>query len=152
MAGKAVEFRLNTTGKDARWMRGKALSESVAIDANDVRQAIVSAMQPGLVALKTNVSQARAITGRLRRSPGIVTRKYGGSKRLVIVGLVGYMSGVAPHSTYIEMGTPPRAGRGQIKARRYAWLAYFHNRQAMQDAAKANLEAVMAKAVSKAAS
>ena len=141
---QSVEFRLNTSAHDARWMRGKALSETVRVEADLVRAAIGKAMQPGLAALRANVSEAKVKTGRLRKAPATVTRKYGGAGRLIMVGLVGYKSGAAPHSRYLEAGTPPRSGRGQIKARRYAWLAYFHNREAMKQIAKTELEAIMA--------
>lgn len=143
-----VEFRLNTSAKDARWMRGNALSESIKINPDKVRAALITAMRPGLSALRQNVAQAKTRTGRLRRSPGVLTRKYGGAQRLIMVGLVGYVSGVAPHSKYLELGTPPRFGRGQIKARRYAWLAYFRNQETMRDIAKQQLEQVMLEAAS----
>lgn len=149
--GQQVEFRLNTSAKDARWMRGQALSETVKIDPASIRHAVEASMQPGLMALRQNVSAAKVKTGRLRRSPGILTRKYGGSKRLIIVGLVGYMAGVAEHSRYLEMGTPPRAGgRGQIAPRRYAWLAYFHTRKAMQESAQRQIEGIVERAIAKA--
>lgn len=142
-----VEFRLNTTAKDAKWMRGVMATKTLKLDSAAVRRTIEHAMQPGLLSLKSNVSEAAVKTGRLRKSCGIVTRKYGGARRLVIVGLVGYKSGVAPHAKYLELGTAPRENRGQIRARRYAWLAYFRNRQAMQSAAQAGLESLMATAI-----
>lgn len=142
-----VEFRLNTTARDGKWLRGSMLGQTVKIDPTQVREAVERSMQSGLSALRSNVSAAGVKTGRLRRSPGIVTRKYGGARRLVIVGLVGYKAGVAPHAKYLEFGTPPRGNRRPIAARRYAWLAYFHNREAMQSAAKSALEAIMEKAV-----
>lgn len=145
-----VAFRLNTTAKDGKWLRGNAVAQSLSIDPSQVRQTIERAMQPGLLALRSNVSQAKVKTGRLRKSPGIVTRKYGGGKRLIVVGLVGYRAGVAPHAKYLEFGTPPVGNRKPIKARRYAWLAYFHNREAMQAAAQAGLESLMAEAVASA--
>lgn len=143
---KEVEFRLNTTARDAKWMRGSALSEGLKIDATQVRSAIERSMQPSLMALRRNVATAKPKTGRLRRSPGVLTRKYGGQRRLVIVGLVGYKSRVAPHARYLEFGTPPVGNRRPIVARRYAWLAYFHTRDEMQAMAKAELEAIMAAA------
>lgn len=147
--GKEVEFRLNTTARDAKWMRGTALSEAMKIDATQVRAAIERSMQPSLSALRRNVATARPKTGRLRRSPGILTRKYGGSKRLVIVGLVGYKSRVAPHARYLEFGTPPVGNRKPTVARRYAWLAFFHTRDEMQATAKSELEAIVSNAASK---
>ena len=145
---QGVEFRLNTTAKAARWMGGSALSSTLKIDPSAVRRAIERAMAPGLAALRRNVGEAKVKTGRLRRAPAAVTRKYGGAKRLVIVGLVGYASGVAPHATHLEVGTPPRAGRGQVRPRRYAWLAYFQNREQMKNLAQAGIENLMASAVS----
>ena len=145
---KEVEFRLNTTAKDARWMRGTALTESVKLDPTQVQAAIERSMQPALLALRSNVATARPKTGRLLKSPGILTRKYGGARRLVVVGLVGYKSRVAPHARYLEFGTPPVGNRRGIKARRYAWLAYFQNQDQMKATAKAALENLIANATS----
>jgi len=145
---QSVEFRLNTSLQDARWMRGEALSKTIKVQPQLVRAAIGKAMQPGLAALRSNVNAAKVKTGRLKKSPGIVTRKYGGAGRLIIVGLVGYRSGVAPHSKYLELGTPPRSDRGKVTARRYAWLAYFHNREAMQQIARTELEGIVAQSIS----
>lgn len=142
-----VEFRLNTSEKDARWMRGRALSETVRIDQDKFRQAITKAMMPGLASLQRQVAAVRTVTGRLRKSPGIVTRKYGGANRLIIVGLVGYKAGVAPHSRYLELGTPPRAGRGIVKARRYAWRAFWENQDTMKASAEAALTGLIEDAI-----
>lgn len=143
---KEVEFRLNTTAKDAKWMRGNALAAGLKIDATQVRSVVEKSMQPSLMALRRNVQQAKPKTGRLRRSPGIVTRKYGGSQRLVIVGLVGYKARVAPHARYLEFGTPPVGNRRPIVARRYAWLAFFSTREEMKRSAQEGLQSLMAEA------
>lgn len=144
-----VDFRLNTTEKDAKWMKGSVLQESLVLDPQDVRAAIEESMQPGLQALRLNVGRLGSVSGRLRRSPAVLTRKYGRQPKFRILGLVGYRSGVAPHARYLELGTPPRAGRGLIKARRMAWSAFFSNRDQMLNAAKARLEALAAKALAK---
>lgn len=145
--GREVTFKLNTTSKDGRWLKEKALAESFKIEPSEVIEAVEHALQPALMSLRRNVSAAKVLTGRLRQSPGTVVRKYGGKSRLTVVGLVGYKSGVAPHSKFLEFGTPPRAGRGQVKPRRYAWLAYFQNREAMKSTLQANLEAVVQNAI-----
>jgi hypothetical protein len=144
---REVTFKINTTQKDARWLKEKALADAFQIEPSEVVEAVEHALQPALWALRKNVLAAKVRTGRLRSSPGTVVRKYGGKRRLTVVGLVGYKSGVAPHSPYLELGTPPRAGRGKVVARRYAWLAYFHNKQAMKQTLQANLEAVMQNAI-----
>lgn len=144
---RQVTFKINTTQKDARWLKEKALADAFKIEPSEVVEAVEHSLQPALWALRKNVSAARVRTGRLRDSPGTVVRKYQGKARLTVVGLVGYKAGVAPHSSFLELGTPPRAGRGQVKARRYAWLAYFHNKEAMKSNLQANLEAVMQNAI-----
>ena len=144
--GLLLDFRLNTTELDGRIMRGGGLNGALQLDPADMRRAIVDAMQPGLAALKSNISGVKRKTGRLAMSPGIETRTYQHGRRTIVVGLVGYKSGVAPHARYLELGTPPRAGRGIVKPRRYAWKAFFYNRYSMQAAAQRNLEALVAKA------
>lgn len=144
---REVTFKINTTQKDARWLKENALAEAFQVEPSEVVEAVEHALQPALWALKKNVSAARVRTGRLRASPGTVVRQYKGKARLTVVGLVGYKAGVAPHSKFLELGTPPRSGRGQVKARRYAWLAYFNNREAMKSNLQANLEAVMQNAI-----
>ena len=144
---RQVTFKINTTSKDARWIKEKELARQFKVEPTDVVEAVEHSLQPALWALIRNVQDARVKTGRLRRSPGTVVRKYGGKQRLTVVGLVGYKSGVAPHSKYLELGTPPRAGRGKVVARRYAWLAYYQNRQAMRETLQANLEAIMSNAI-----
>lgn len=144
---RQVTFKINTTAKDARWIREKELARQFKIEPTEVVEAVEHSLQPALWALKRNVQDAKVRTGRLRQSPGTVVRKYGGKQRLTVVGLVGYKSGVAPHSKYLELGTPPRAGRGQVVARRYAWLAYYQNRQAMRETLQANLESIMSNAI-----
>lgn len=144
---RQVTFKINTTQKDTRWLREKALADAFQVDPSEVVEAVEHALQPALWALRKNVSAAKVRTGRLRASPGTVVRKYGGKARLTVVGLVGYKSGVAPHSPYLERGTPPRAGRGKVAARRYAWLAFFQNKEAMKSNLQANLEAVMQNAI-----
>ena len=148
MAG-GVDFRLNTTEKDAKWMKGSVLQESLVLEPQDVRDAIEQSMQPCLQALRLNVGRLGSVSGRLRRSPAVLTRKYGRQPKFRILGLVGYRLGVAPHARYLELGTPPRAGRGLIKARRMAWSAFFDNREQMLNAAKSRLEALAAKALAK---
>jgi hypothetical protein len=148
MAG-GVDFRLNTTEKDAKWMKGSVLQQSLVLDPQDVRAAVEASMQPGLQALRRNVGQVGTVTGRLRKAPAVLTRKYGRQPKFRILGLLGYRSGVAPHARYLELGTPPRAGRGLIKARRMAWSAFFSNRDQMLNAAKSRLEALAAKALAK---
>jgi hypothetical protein len=142
-----VTFKINTTSKDARWIREHALLATLKIDPAEVIEAVDHALQPALWALQKNVQRAKSLTGRLRRSPGTVVRRYGGKQRLTVVGLVGYKSGVAPHSSFLERGTPPRAGRGKVVARRYAWLAYSQNKAVMRETLQANLEAVMENAL-----
>jgi len=149
MGQPLLDFRLNTTQLDGRVMKGGGLDGSIQLDPEEVRAAIVDAMLPSLASLRSSVSAVRRKTGRLAASPGIETRRYQKGRRNIIVGLVGYKSGVAPHARYLEMGTPPRAGRGKIEPRRFAWLAFFHNRQTMQATAQKNLEALMARAISK---
>ena len=144
---REVTFKINTTQKDARWLREKALADAFQVEPSEVVEAVEHALQPALWTLRSNVQAAKARTGRLRASPGTVVRKYQGKSRLTVVGLVGYKSGVAPHSRFLELGTPPRAGRGQVQARRYAWLAYFQNKEAMRSSLQANLEAVMQNAI-----
>lgn len=144
---REVTFKINTTQKDARWLKEKALAETFQVEPTEVVEAVEHALQPALWALRKNVSAAKVRTGRLRSSPGTVVRQYRGKSRLTVVGLVGYKAGVAPHSRFLELGTPPRAGRGQVKARRYAWLAYFQNKEAMKSNLQANLEAVMQNAI-----
>jgi|688.fasta_scaffold57154_4 hypothetical protein len=146
-----IEFRLNTTEKDARWVSGSTLQKAVRLDANEIRAAVERSMQPGLASLRQNVQEVGTVTGRLRRSPAIVTRRYGRAPRLTVMGLVGYRSGVAPHARLMELGTPPRAGRGLVKARRLAWKAFFYNRDTMSARMQAEMEALLSKAVSAAA-
>lgn len=142
-----VQFRLNTTEKDARWLKGGALADSVKIDPLLVKAAVDKAMQPGLAALRRNVGQMGVKTGRLKRSPAILTKRYGGSRRLTVVGLVGYRSGVAPHATFVELGTKPRAGRGIMPKFYLAWSAFFSNRNAMQATMRTELENIVADAI-----
>jgi hypothetical protein len=144
-----VDFRLNTTEKDARWMQGSALQESLILDPQDVRAIVEDSMQPGLQALRRNVGQVGTVTGRLRRAPAVLTRKYGRQPRFRILGLLGYRNGIAPHARFLELGTPPRAGRGLVKARRMAWSAFFLNRKQMLNTVKARLEALVAKSLSR---
>jgi hypothetical protein len=144
---REVTFKINTTAKDGRWIRKHALAEAFKVEPTEVIEAVEHALQPALKSLRHNVQQAKVFTGRLQRSPGTVVRRYGGKQRLTVVGLVGYKSGVAPHSAYLERGTPPRAGRGKVVARRYAWLAYFQNKGAMKETLQANLEAIMQNAI-----
>jgi hypothetical protein len=144
---REVTFKINTTQKDARWLKEKALAAAFQVEPSEVVEAVEHALQPALFALRKNASDARVRSGRLRASPGTVVRKYGGKARLTVVGLVGYKSGVAPHSRYLELGTPPRAGRGKVLARRYAGLAYFQNKEAMKSNLQASLEAVMQNAI-----
>lgn len=144
---REVTFKINTSAKDARWIRKHELAEAFKVEPTEVVEAVEHALQPALRSLQQNVQQAKVVTGRLRRSPGTVVRRYGGKQRLTVVGLVGYKSGVAPHSPFLERGTPPRAGRGKVVARRYAWLAYFNNKSAMKETLQANLESVMQNAI-----
>lgn len=144
---REVTFKINTTQKDARWLKERALAEAFQVEPSEVVEAVEHALQPALLALRKNVLGATVHSGRLRASPGTVVRKYGGKARLTVVGLVGYKSGVAPHSRYLELGTPPRSGRGKVEARRYAWLAYFQNKEAMKSNLQASLEAVMQNAI-----
>jgi hypothetical protein len=147
MAGE-VTFRLNTSAKDTKWMRGGVLKEGMALNAQDVRAIVERNMQPGLASLRQNVSRIGVRTGRLRRAPAVLTRKYGREAKFRILGLLGYRSGVAPHAIHIERGTPPRAGRGKVAAQWPAWLAFFANRQQMKSAIQADLEALVAKTAS----
>jgi hypothetical protein len=149
MASGGAEFRLNTTEKDARWMRGGVLQETLVLPSAQVRAAVESSMQVGLSALRNNLSAIRVRTGRLQRSPAVLTRKYGRDPKYRIVGLLGYKSGVAPHARYIELGTPPRDGRGKVTAQRPAWLAFFHNRERMAQMLQMELERMAADALSK---
>ena len=144
-----IRFGLNTTLKDAKWVRGGLLEQTVRLTPEEVRSAVLQSMQPGLMALQRNVQQVRAKTGRLRRSPAIVTRKYGKAPFFTVVGLVGYRSGVAPHAISIERGTPPRFNRGKVAARRFAWSAFFQNREIMEQALKSQLETLVQKALAK---
>ena len=147
----AVEatFRLNTSAKDARWIRGGVLQDGMALNAQDVRAIVERDMQPGLASLRQNVSRIGVRTGRLRKAPAILTRKYGRGSKFRIVGLLGYRSGVAPHAIHIERGTPPRAGRGKVAAQWPAWLAFFANREQMKAAIQADLGALVSKTASK---
>lgn len=148
MAGGA-DFRLNTTAKDARWMRGGVLQDGLALDPTEVRAIVDRNMQPGLAALRQNVSRIKSRTGRLRRAPAVLTRKYGRGGKFRIVGLLGYASGVAPHAPFIERGTPPRAGRGKVAAQWPAWLAFFATREQMGESIKADLAALVQRTVSR---
>lgn len=145
-----IRLDMNTTEKDARWVRGGLLPSAVQVSPDLLRAAVERSMQPGLMALQRNVQQIPARTGRLRRSPAIVTRKYGKPPFYRIVGLVGYRAGVAPHARYLEMGTPPRAGRGKVLPRRSAWTAFFTNRGVMEQNLKSEMERLVSDAVSKA--
>jgi hypothetical protein len=102
-----------------------------------------------LASLRQNVSRLGSKTGRLRRAPAILTRKYGRGSKFRIVGLLGYASGVAPHAAYIERGTPPRAGRGKVVAQRMAWLAFFANREQMRATIQGDLEALVQRHMAK---
>lgn len=147
-----ISFRLNTTEKDARWMSGETAHKAVRINPDEIQAAVERSMQPGLMALRANVNQRVGVrTGRLRKSPAIVIRRYGRAPRLTVMGLVGYLHGVAPHARLMELGTPPRDGRGMVKARRMAWRAYFDNRETMGAKMTAELQAVLERAAAKAA-
>jgi hypothetical protein len=147
MAGEGIRFGLNTTEQDAKWIKGGVLDRTIVLSAQDVRAAVERSMQPGLMALQRNVQQVPARSGRLRKSPAILTRKYGRAPFFKIVGLVGYRSGVAPHARYLEMGTPPRAGRGLVKAGRMAWSAFFANKDVMGANITREMESLVQKAV-----
>lgn len=149
--GDGLSFGINTTEKDARWMRGETVQKAVRVDPSAISAAVGSAMSSGLMALRNNVAQIGVKTGRLRRSPAIVVRRYGRAPRLTVMGLVGYQNGVAPHARVIELGTPPRDGRGLVKARHPAWKAYFDNRETMAKQMEAEMSALLEKAAQAAA-
>lgn len=141
-----IRFGINTTEKDARWMRGE-LSQAVHLSPEDLKGACERSLHPGLVALQSNVGRIGRKTGRLQRAPGILTRRYGRPPKTIVVGLLGYKHGVAPHARNVELGSPPRFNRGIMPALRPAWLAYFANRETMKANMKAELEALVAKAL-----
>jgi hypothetical protein len=144
-----ISFKINTTEKDARWLTGETAGKAVQLDPADLQAACERSLAPGLSALRANVSKIGKKTGRLRQSPAILTRRYGRAPRFTAVGLLGYRSGVAPHARNVELGSPPRAGRGLMPALRPAWRAFYANRETMKSRMKAELEALLAKAVAK---
>ena len=149
---RGIEFQLNTTEKDGKYVSGGVLESHLRVDPEDVRAAVMRSMSPGLQALRQNVSAIGMRTGRLRRSPGILTRKYGKSPHFRILGLVGYQHGIAPHARNVELGSPPRSGpRGVMPAFRPAWMAYFHNRQVMAANVQREIEALVQRAISRVA-
>lgn len=144
---EGIKFRINTTEKDGKWLRGETVSQAVRLNPQDMQAACERSLQPGLMALRANVSKIGRVTGRLQRSPAVLTRRYGRAPRFTVVGLLGYQHGVAPHARNVELGSPPRFNRGVMPTLRPAWLAYFHNREAMQANMQSELESLIAKAL-----
>jgi hypothetical protein len=144
-----IQFRINTTEKDARWLSGETVAKAVQLSPADVQAAVERSLAPGLSAMRANVSKIRRKTGRLQQSPAILTRRYGRAPRFTVLGLLGYRHGVAPHARNVELGSPPRAGRGIMPALRPAWRAYFDNRQTMQARMQSELEKLLEGAVKK---
>lgn len=144
---EGIRFGINTTEKDAKWLRGETVSKAVQLDPASMQAACERSLQPGLMALRANVSKIGKVTGRLQRAPAVLTRRYGRAPRFTVVGLLGYRHGVAPHARNVELGSPPRDGRGVMPTLRPAWLAYFHNRDAMKANMRAELESLIEKAL-----
>ena len=144
-----IDIQLNTRFQDAKWLSGNALGQSLRVEAAALLQAAERAVQPGLVALQSNVNQIRSRKCALRRSPGTKSKLYGGGSRQTATALVGYRSGVAPHAYYVEFGTRKRRGRGAMAARRPLLRAFESARSSMEAAMTRELQAIMARAASK---
>lgn len=145
MAGN-FDIQLNTRYHTEKWISGSGLGSALQVDTPSLLAAANRAVQPGLAALRTNVNQIRARTGALRRSPATKAKIYGSGTRRTATALVGFKSGVAPHSYYVEFGTKARKGRGSMVGLAPLSRAFQASRPAMEAAMTRELQSLMANA------
>jgi hypothetical protein len=145
MAGD-FDIQLNTAYHSEKWLSGSGLGPAMRVDAASLLAAAQRAVQPGLVALQSNVNQIRARTGALKQSPGIKAKLYGNGGRRTATALVGFKSGVAPHAYYVEFGTKPRRRRGSMVGLKPLTRAFQASRPAIESAMTRELQSLMAKA------
>jgi len=143
------EIGINTRYENAKWLKGQAVSEALYIDPSKLAKACERSIEPGMMALRSNVNRIPARTGALRRSPVSKVKLYGNGKRATAVGLVGFKSGIAPHAYYIEFGAS-RALQGSTKVYRPLGNAFDSSRSAMQAVMTDELAKIMADAANNA--
>ena len=146
-----LELRINTRLQDREWLSGRALSNSVYVDAPLLMAAVTRAAQPGLQALQSNVNQIPSRTGRLRRSPILKSKWYGGGSLrggVSAVALVGYQNDVAPHAYFVEYGARGRSRRGSMPTLAPLARAFEAARPAMENALNAEMQLIADKATS----
>lgn len=145
MAGD-FEIQLNTRYHSEKWLTGSGLGSVMQVDTPSLLAAANRAVQPGLVALQTNVNQIRARSGALRKSPATKSKIYGSGSRRTATALVGFKSGIAPHAYYVEYGTKARRGRGSMVGLAPLTRAFEASRPSMEAAMTRELQSLMAKA------
>lgn len=141
--------------ENERYLKRAAGMELVS--AADLRSAVERSLQPALTALHEEVGKLGVKTGRLRAAVGTKIRTYGGvsegfAKRFstpTVLGVVGFISGRAPHDWYVETGTRPRPGTGQMPAFEPAQKAYDRTRDQVTSLMGAEMHALASRAVRK---
>ena len=144
-----LNFEIAPSFRHADVLSGSFVADALDLSVESLVAACKNAAQPGLVALQTNVGGIRSRTGRLRRSPAIKAKVYRGRNGLNAMALVGYKSGIAPHSYYIEFGTKARGKRRAVAGMFPLERAFNASRQAMQGTMSAELQKIMAAAAAR---